>query len=104
MLRSAQIFGQHLLDHELIKTQFGESGMPDWEHNFIGTFLIQAHYMNERLTPQFIILETAVERPVDQPGAVCSLEWSAGQGATSCNAAMRPTEHTANRVARSPTR
>ena len=74
MLRSAQILGQHLLDHELIKTQFGESGMPDWEHNFIGTFLIQAHYMNERLTPQFIILETAVERPVDPPGAVCSLE------------------------------
>ena len=52
---SAQIFGQHLLDHELIKTPFGESGMPDWEHNFIGTFLIQGNYMNDRLTPQFIM-------------------------------------------------
>lgn len=52
---SAQIFGQHLLDHELIKTQFGDAGMPDWEHNFIGTFLIQGNYMNDRLTPQFIM-------------------------------------------------
>lgn len=52
---SAQIFGQHILDHDLFKTTFGEVGMPDWKDNFIGTFLIQGNYMNDRLTPQFIM-------------------------------------------------
>ncbi|MGH8596162.1 MAG: DUF1302 family protein, partial [Gammaproteobacteria bacterium] len=52
---SAQIFGQHLIDHDLIKLPTGEAGMPDWKDNFIGTFLIQGNYMNDRLTPQFIM-------------------------------------------------
>ncbi len=52
---SAQIFGQHILDHDLFKTDFGEVGMPDWKDNFIGTFLIQGNYMNDRLTPQLIM-------------------------------------------------
>ncbi|MBI2800289.1 MAG: DUF1302 domain-containing protein [Gammaproteobacteria bacterium] len=52
---SAQIFGQHLLDHELVKLAHSAAGMPDWENNFIGTFLIQGNYMNDRLTPQLIM-------------------------------------------------
>ena len=55
-LLSAQIFGQHLLNHE-----YGESpisgahiGFVDWEYNFIGTFLFQGFYMNDRLQPRLI--------------------------------------------------
>lgn len=54
-LLSAQVFGQHLLDHELIKTPLGEAGMPDWKDNFIFTFLMQGNYMNDRLTPQILM-------------------------------------------------
>lgn len=78
-LLSAQVFGQHLLDHERFTNranatraaqgraqiqQFpvaaasnstgGQVGFADWDHNIIGTFLIQGFYANDRIQPRFI--------------------------------------------------
>lgn len=78
-LLSGQIFGQHIVDHELEMSTlggmgvpgFGEVGMPDWETNFIGTFLIKGWWMNDRVSPQFIIAHdfkagaTVIEPSVD---------------------------------------
>ena len=55
-LLSAQIFGQHLLNHEYFESPISGAriGFVDWEYNFIGTFLFQAFYMNDRLQPRLI--------------------------------------------------
>lgn len=54
-LLSAQIFGQHILEHEDITTPFGtQIGYQDHKDNFIGTFLFQGFYMNDRLLPRVI--------------------------------------------------
>lgn len=44
---SAQIFGQHVLDHE--------DDMPDAEKNWLGTLLFKGFYLNNRLSPQIIM-------------------------------------------------
>ena len=54
-LFSAQIFGQHILDHELENATLGKVGMPDWETNHIATLLIKGWWMNDRLSPQIIM-------------------------------------------------
>lgn len=54
-LISGQIFGQHLLDHELEQATLGKVGMPDWEKNHIATLLIKGWWMNDRLSPQVIM-------------------------------------------------
>lgn len=54
-LISAQLFWQHIFDHELEDGPLGKVGMPDWKDNFIGTLLIKAFLMNDRLSPQLII-------------------------------------------------
>lgn len=54
-LFSFQLFGQHLLDHELITTPGGKAGMPDWENNILATLLIQSGYFNDRLTPTLLM-------------------------------------------------
>ena len=70
-LLSAQLFGQHLVDHETAQATLGQVGMPDWETNFIGTFLIKGWWMNDRLSPQFIIAHdfkagaTVIEPSID---------------------------------------
>ena len=78
-LLSGQIFGQHLLDHKRFMNPANASriaagapqiqsfpaatvgngtggmvGFQDWDHNFIGTFLIQGFYANDRIQPRFI--------------------------------------------------
>ncbi|WP_138378916.1 DUF1302 domain-containing protein [Luteithermobacter gelatinilyticus] len=61
-LLSAQIFGQHILDHELEETAgslagvpgFGKAGIPDWKDNWIATFLIKGWWNQNRLSPQII--------------------------------------------------
>ncbi|MBW9276092.1 MAG: DUF1302 domain-containing protein, partial [Candidatus Thiodiazotropha sp. (ex. Lucinisca nassula)] len=59
-LISAQLFGQHLLDHRTsMSNNIGlpttnEVGFVDWENNYIATLLIQGNYMNDRLTPQLL--------------------------------------------------
>ena len=78
-LLSAQVFGQHIMDHEKQMSafgqagvpDFGEVGMPDWETNFIATFLIKGWWMNDRLSPQFIMAHdfkagaTVIEPSID---------------------------------------
>ncbi len=46
-LISAQVFGEHILDHE--------SDMPNDEDNWIATLLFKGFYKNNRLSPQIII-------------------------------------------------
>ena len=60
-LLSAQVFGQHLLDHESFHPALGPPGVfgpkigfQDNKSSFIGTFLILANYMNDRLSPQLL--------------------------------------------------
>ena len=54
-LISAQLFGQHLLDHhEETGISGAKVGMADWEENWIGTLLFQGNYMNDRLNPKII--------------------------------------------------
>ncbi|QID19771.1 DUF1302 domain-containing protein [Nitrogeniibacter mangrovi] len=65
-LISAQLFWQHIFDHTYYKkgervdpngtvNSLGPVGMVDWEDNFIGTLLIKAFLMNDRLSPELII-------------------------------------------------
>jgi hypothetical protein len=71
-LLSAQLFGQHLLDHEEHRGPWGKYGMPDWEHNHIGTFLIKGWYMNDRVSPQMIM---AHDFGANSSVAAPSVEW-----------------------------
>jgi hypothetical protein len=71
-LLSAQLFGQHLLDHEQHTGAWGKYGMPDWEHNHIGTFLIKGWYMNDRVSPQMIM---AHDFQAHSSVAAPSVEW-----------------------------
>ncbi len=65
-LISGQLFWQHIFDHEYYKkgertdpngqtNTLGAVGMPDWEDNVIGTLLIKAFLMNDRLSPELIL-------------------------------------------------
>ncbi len=54
-LFSLQIFGQHLLDHELEQAQLGQIGMPDWKDNWTATLFIQTWYLQDRLQPKFVL-------------------------------------------------
>ncbi len=61
-LLSAQLFGQHILNHELKDTPatlagvpgFTKAGIPDWKENWIMTFLFKGWYMQNRLSPQLL--------------------------------------------------
>ena len=46
-LISAQVFGQHILEHE--------SDMPDFEDNWIATLLFKGWWQNDRISPQIIL-------------------------------------------------
>jgi hypothetical protein len=56
-LISAQMFGQHLVDHERFASPITGApiGMADWDHNFIATLLVQGFYMNDRVLPRWIM-------------------------------------------------
>lgn len=54
VLFSAQLFFQHIFDHEVHQGLYGKVGMPDWENNVIGTLLMKAFLVNDRLSPQII--------------------------------------------------
>jgi hypothetical protein len=71
-LLSAQLFGQHLLDHEEHRGAWGKYGMPDWEHNHIATFLMKGWYMNDRVSPQIIM---AHDFQAGSSVAAPSVEW-----------------------------
>lgn len=71
-LISAQLFGQHLLDHEELSTPAGKAGMPDWENNILATLLIQGNYMNDQLNPRVLTAwDTQAHAVVVGP----SVEW-----------------------------
>ena len=61
-LFSAQLFGQHILNHELEETPaslagipgFGKAGIPDWKDSWTMTFLMKGWYMQNRLSPQVL--------------------------------------------------
>lgn len=71
-LLSAQLFGQHLLDHEEFDGPWGKYGMPDWKHNHIGTFLMKGWYMNDRVSPQIIM---AHDFQANASAIAPSVEW-----------------------------
>jgi len=54
-LISGQLFYQHIFDHERERGLYGPVGMPDWKDNVIGTLLIKAFLMNDRVSPQLIL-------------------------------------------------
>lgn len=61
-LISAQLFWQHIFDHEYYSTgtkagqnYLGPVGMPDWKDNYIATLLVKGFMMNDRLSPELII-------------------------------------------------
>lgn len=54
-LFSGQLFYQHIFDHELFSSVYGPVGMPDWKDNFIGTLLIKAFLVGDRVSPQLIM-------------------------------------------------
>ena len=54
-LISAQLFYQHIFNHQLEQGQFGPVGMPDWKDNVIGTLLIKAFLANDRVSPQLLM-------------------------------------------------
>ncbi len=59
-LLSLQVFGQHLMDHELqtVNAQgmptLSKVGMVDWKNNYIATFLFQGNYRSDTITPQIL--------------------------------------------------
>ena len=54
-LISAQLFYQHIFDHEKEESTFGPIGMPDWKDNFIGTLLIKGFMKSGTVSPQFLL-------------------------------------------------
>ncbi len=77
-LLSLQVFGQHLLDHELSNVNaqgmptLSEVGMVDWKDNYITTFLFQGNYLNDRLTPQIL---TAYDFEAGSGAVAPSIDW-----------------------------
>ncbi|KPQ26916.1 MAG: hypothetical protein HLUCCX14_16940 [Marinobacter excellens HL-55] len=71
-LFSGQIFGQHILDHEREQRTYGEAGIPDYEHNWTATLLIQGFYMNGRVTPKVI---TAHDFRAQATAIAPSVDW-----------------------------
>lgn len=72
-LISAQLFYQHIFNHEVHEGPLGKVGMPDWENNVIGTLLIKGFMMGDRVSPQLILArDFKAEASVASP----QVEWS----------------------------
>lgn len=54
-LISAQLFWQHIFDHELRDGELGKVGMPDWKDNVTGTLLIKGFLAGDTISPQVIM-------------------------------------------------
>lgn len=52
---SAQVFGEHMLDHVLVNYELGESGIPNWKDNYTATLLIRGRYLSDTLSPQLLV-------------------------------------------------
>jgi hypothetical protein len=74
VLFSGQLFYQHIFNHEKEARVWGMSGMPDWENNVIGTLLMKAFLMQDRLSPEVIFArDFQAKANVIAP----AVEWSA---------------------------
>lgn len=74
VLFSGQLFYQHIFNHEKEARPWGMSGMPDWENNVIGTLLMKAFLMQDRLSPEVIFArDFQAKANVIAP----AVEWSA---------------------------
>jgi len=71
-LISAQLFGQHLLDHELEQRPLGKAGIPDWEDNWIATLLVKGFYLQDRFSPQII---AAYDVRAQSAAIVPTIDW-----------------------------
>src|SRR6266403_2746687 len=71
-LISGQIFFQHIFNYEMQQGSLGPVGMPDWENNAIGTLLIKAFFVNDRVSPQVI---TAYDFRAHAVVVAPSLDW-----------------------------
>lgn len=72
ILFSAQVFGQHILDHELFDGPLGKVGMPDWKNNWIATLLVKSWYKNDLISPQVLTAyDVRAQAAVVEP----SLDW-----------------------------
>ena len=77
-LLSLQVFGQHLLDHELqsVNAQgvptFNKVGMVDWKDNYTATFLFQGNYRSDTITPQIL---TAYDFGANSGVVSPSIDW-----------------------------
>lgn len=77
---SAQVFGQHILDHDLVETagsaaglpNFGRAGIPDWKDNWTATLLVRQPLNNGLITPQVI---TAHDFRANATVVAPSVEW-----------------------------
>jgi len=67
-LISAQMFGQHILDHDKQTGPFGAVGIPDFEDNYIATLLVNGFYKADRIQPRVILAyDTGAEAGVVSP-------------------------------------
>lgn len=73
-LFSAQIFGEHLLDHRAETATLGETGFAAWKSNHIATLLMKGWWMNDRLSPQLIM---AHDFRANATAVAPSIEWIA---------------------------
>jgi hypothetical protein len=74
VLFSGQLFYQHIFNHEKEARPWGMSGMPDWKDNVIGTLLMKAFLMQDRLSPEVIFArDFQAKANVIAP----AVEWSA---------------------------
>ncbi len=71
-LISAQVFGEHFLDHELEQAPLGEVGVPNWEDDYIFTLLIKGWYKSDTISPQII---TAYDTEAGAGVVAPSVDW-----------------------------
>jgi len=79
-LISAQLFGQHLLNHQLADTpgslagipSFTKAGIPDWKANWIATLLIKGWWKQNTISPQII---TAYDFRAKAAAIAPSVDW-----------------------------
>jgi hypothetical protein len=73
-LFSAQLFYQHIFDHQYTQAALGPVGMPDWKDNFIGTLLIKGFLKNGTVSPQIIFAHDFEARAT---AVAPQVEWNA---------------------------
>ena len=84
-LISAQLFYQHIFNHETQDAPLGKIGMVDWEDNFIATLLIKAFLKNGTLSPQIIF---AHDFQAQATAMAPQIEWNVSNDLKRCIASI----------------